>query len=224
MPSSQTSQPSPQAPRVGLSQSSSTKRDSCARPIDAELRRGRLGKARPWALGLGWEGLARRHGGQPVHLFPAGRRDRMRPVSTELTYGLERLAMYCREGERLRPDYNGLPKGRGGISYGDVFLRGEREFSAYNFRARRHRNVVFAISPTPERECGALLNLGDAPVNRPPLRAARLRPVPEGEPPVQPPRRAAASSASPSAPPISAGSRALARGCCETWLAGSTTA
>ena len=38
IPSSQTSQPSPQAPRVGLSQSSSTKRMSWRRRIDAERR------------------------------------------------------------------------------------------------------------------------------------------------------------------------------------------
>ena len=38
MPSSQTSQPSPQAPRVGLSQSSSTKRMSWRGRIDAERR------------------------------------------------------------------------------------------------------------------------------------------------------------------------------------------
>jgi glycyl-tRNA synthetase alpha chain len=29
-----------------------------------------------------------------VHLFPAGRRLDVRPVAGELTYGLERLAMY----------------------------------------------------------------------------------------------------------------------------------
>ena len=38
MPSSQTSQPSPQAPKVGLSQSSSTKRMSCSAGIDADRR------------------------------------------------------------------------------------------------------------------------------------------------------------------------------------------
>ncbi len=55
------------------------------------------------------------------------------PVSTELTYGLERLAMYVQGVESVFDlDYNGAP-GAGRITYGDVFKRAEREFSAYNF-------------------------------------------------------------------------------------------
>ena len=52
-----------------------------------------------------------------------------RPVSGELTYGLERLAMYLQgDRERLRPRVNGQ-----GVKYGDVFLQTEREYSAFNF-------------------------------------------------------------------------------------------
>ena len=51
------------------------------------------------------------------------------PVSGELTYGLERLAMYVQGVENVYDlDWNGA-----GVTYGDVFLRAEREFSAYNF-------------------------------------------------------------------------------------------
>ena len=51
------------------------------------------------------------------------------PVSTELTYGLERLAMYVQGVENVYDlDYNGA-----GVTYGEVFKRAEREFSAYNF-------------------------------------------------------------------------------------------
>lgn len=53
----------------------------------------------------------------------------VRLISGELTYGLERLAMYAQGVENVFDlDFNGS-----GISYGDVFLRNEREFSAYNF-------------------------------------------------------------------------------------------
>jgi glycyl-tRNA synthetase alpha chain len=49
--------------------------------------------------------------------------------SFEMTYGLERLAMYVQGVERVYDlDFNGR-----GVRYGDVFLRAEREYSAYNF-------------------------------------------------------------------------------------------
>jgi glycyl-tRNA synthetase alpha chain len=51
------------------------------------------------------------------------------PVTAELTYGLERLAMYVQGVENVYDlDFNGK-----GVMYGDVFLQNEREFSAYNF-------------------------------------------------------------------------------------------
>jgi glycyl-tRNA synthetase alpha chain len=46
------------------------------------------------AWGLGWEIWLERHGSHAVHLFSAGRRLDCRPVMGEITYGLERLAMY----------------------------------------------------------------------------------------------------------------------------------
>jgi glycyl-tRNA synthetase alpha chain len=51
------------------------------------------------------------------------------PVAGELTYGLERLAMYVLGVENV---YD-LPYNTKGTSYGDVFLAAEQQFSAYNF-------------------------------------------------------------------------------------------
>jgi glycyl-tRNA synthetase alpha chain len=51
------------------------------------------------------------------------------PVSGELTYGLERLAMYVQGVDRM---YD-LKWNNDGVTYGDVFLQNEQEFSAYNF-------------------------------------------------------------------------------------------
>ena len=81
------------------------------------------------------------------------------PVSVELTYGLERLAMYVQGVERVYDlDWNGRPHGQGAMSYGDVFLQSEREFSAYNFEhadtTRLFRHFVDA-----EAECQSLLAL-----------------------------------------------------------------
>ena len=51
------------------------------------------------------------------------------PVSTELTYGLERLAMYIQGVDNVFDlKFNGE-----GVTYGDIFLENEREMSTYNF-------------------------------------------------------------------------------------------
>ena len=52
-----------------------------------------------------------------------------KPVAGELTYGLERLAMYIQGVDSV---YD-LAFNDEGVTYGDVFLENEREFSAYNF-------------------------------------------------------------------------------------------
>ena len=55
------------------------------------------------------------------------------PVSGEITYGLERLAMYIQGVDNIFDlDWNGV-EGAGRVTYGDVYRRSEREFSAYNF-------------------------------------------------------------------------------------------
>ena len=51
------------------------------------------------------------------------------PVSVELTYGLERLAMYIQGVDNVFDlDWNGK-----GVRYGEVFLQAEKEYSKYNF-------------------------------------------------------------------------------------------
>ena len=63
-------------------------------------------------------------------------------VSGEITYGLERLAMYLFDKKSI---YD-LPFNRADsevpLTYGDVFLQNEQEQSAYNFEHRRHRHAV----------------------------------------------------------------------------------
>ena len=52
-----------------------------------------------------------------------------RPVAGELTYGLERLAMYVQNVDSVYDlDFNGA-----GVTYGDVFLENERQMSKWNF-------------------------------------------------------------------------------------------
>jgi glycyl-tRNA synthetase alpha chain len=55
------------------------------------------------------------------------------PVAGELTYGLERLAMYVQGVERVYDlNFNG-GSGDKKVTYGDVFLQAEREYSKHNF-------------------------------------------------------------------------------------------
>ncbi len=74
------------------------------------------------------------------------------PVAVELTYGLERLAMYIQGVENVYDlDFNGL-----GVSYGEVFLRAEKEFSAYNFE-HADTEKLFRQFDFAEAECHAML-------------------------------------------------------------------
>jgi len=78
------------------------------------------------------------------------------PVSGELTYGLERLAMYVQGVENVYDlNFNG-GLGADRVSYGDVFRQAEQEFSRYNFEAA-DTDKLFAHFRDAEEECGALL-------------------------------------------------------------------
>ena len=64
-----------------------------------------------------------------------------KPVAGELTYGLERLAMYIQDVDNV---YD-LAFNDAGVSYGDVFLENERQASAYNFEVADTDTLVDAF-------------------------------------------------------------------------------
>ena len=75
------------------------------------------------------------------------------PVSGEITYGLERLAMYVQGIENVYDlDWNGA-----GVTYGDVFLQNEREMSAYNLELA-DTEMLFRHFEDAENECRAILD------------------------------------------------------------------
>ena len=74
------------------------------------------------------------------------------PVAVELTYGLERLAMYVQGVENV---YD-LAFNNAGVKYGDVFLQAEREFSAFNFE-HANTEALFRHFTDTEAECVSLL-------------------------------------------------------------------
>jgi glycyl-tRNA synthetase alpha chain len=111
------------------------------------------------AWGLGWEVWCN---GMEVTQFTyfqqVGGYD-CNPVSGEITYGLERLAMYVQGVDRVFDlSFNGRNDARK-LTYGDVFLQAEREYSRHNFE---HANTGMLLQhfKDAEAECQSLLDKG----------------------------------------------------------------
>jgi glycyl-tRNA synthetase alpha chain len=91
------------------------------------------------AWGLGWEvWLDSQEVTQFTYFQQCGSID-LEVISCEITYGLERIAMFLQKKESIFDI-----EWTHGITYGDVHLQGEKEFSKFNFEAsnselyRRH--------------------------------------------------------------------------------------
>ena len=126
------------------------------------------------------------------------------PVSVELTYGIERLAMYIQGVENVYDlDWNGA-----GVTYGDVFLQNEREFSAFNFE-HADTDILLRHFADAETECTALLKAKlPLPAYDQCIKASHRFNMLDARGVISVPERAA----------YIARVRALAKGCCEAWL------
>jgi glycyl-tRNA synthetase alpha chain len=81
-----------------------------------------------------------------------------RPVTGEITYGLERLAMYLLDVESIFDiTWTDGPLGR--VSYGDVYHQNEVEQSRYNFESA-DVNALFASFDHAEHESARLIGQG----------------------------------------------------------------
>jgi len=110
------------------------------------------------AWGLGWEvWLNGMEVTQFTYFQQVGGLD-CRPVTGEITYGLERIAMYLQGVESVY-DLVWTHGPQGTVSYGDVYHQNEVEQSAYNFE---HADVasLFSWFDTCERESQRLIELG----------------------------------------------------------------
>ena len=107
------------------------------------------------AWGLGWEvWLNGMEVTQFTYFQQAGGLD-CRPVTGEITYGLERLAMYLQGVESVYDlTWTEGPSGR--VSYGDVFHQNEVEQSKFNFEFADVASL-FAEFEQREKNCQALL-------------------------------------------------------------------
>jgi len=81
------------------------------------------------------------------------------PVSGELTYGLERLAMYVQGVENVYDlNFNGRD-GLEKVTYGDVFLQAEKEYSRHNFEFA-DTEILFEQFRMAEKACQKYLDDG----------------------------------------------------------------
>ena len=126
--------------------------------------------------------------------------------SAEFTYGLERLAMYVQGKESVYDlDFNGT-----GVTYGDVFLRAEREYSAHNFEAADTTMLARHFADA-QGECAALLARAlPLPAYDQCIKASHLFNLLDSRGVISVAERAGYIGRV----------RALAKGCCEGWLAG----
>ena len=110
------------------------------------------------AWGLGWEVWLNGMEVTQFTYFQQVGGIECRPVSGEITYGLERLAMYIQNKESV---YDLVWSDTGGrvVTYGDVYKQNEIEQSAYNFE---HADTVtlFDRFNKAEAECQKLIGLG----------------------------------------------------------------
>jgi glycyl-tRNA synthetase alpha chain len=110
------------------------------------------------AWGLGWEVWLNGMEVTQFTYFQQAGGIECRPVTGEITYGLERLCMYLQGCDSVY-DLVWTRGPHGVVTYGDVYLQNEREQSAYNFE---HADVaeLFHRFDACEREALKLVELG----------------------------------------------------------------
>jgi len=107
------------------------------------------------AWGLGWEvWLNGMEVTQFTYFQQVGGLD-CRPVSGEITYGIERLAMYLQRKESVF-DLVWAQGPQGAVTYGDVYHQNEVEMSGYNFE-HAPTEFLFSCFDTYEQECKQLI-------------------------------------------------------------------
>jgi glycyl-tRNA synthetase alpha chain len=133
------------------------------------------------------------------------------PVPLELTYGLERLAMYIQGVDSIYDlDWNGRPPENGGKRYRDIFHQAEQEYSAHNFEAANTEALLRHFTDA-EAECANLLGR-EKPLPLPAydqcMKASHLFNLLDARGVISVTERQAYIGRV----------RALARGCCEAWV------
>ncbi len=106
------------------------------------------------ASGLGWEVWLDGMEITQFTYFQIAGGFQLDPISVELTYGLERIAMYLQNKENV---FDILWNDK--ITYGEVHHRDEVEFSYYNFEIA-DTNMLFQLFNQYEQECKRIIEKG----------------------------------------------------------------
>ena len=104
------------------------------------------------AAGLGWEVWCDGMEVTQFTYFQQMAGIECKPISVELTYGLERLCMFTQEKKNVFD----LEWNNDGVLYRDVFHQAEKEFSKYNFELANTDNL-FKIFDMTEKESKSLI-------------------------------------------------------------------
>ena len=110
------------------------------------------------AWGLGWEVWC---DGMEISQFTyfqqVGGHD-CKPVTGEVTYGLERLAMFILECEAVMNLPYNSPNSQRPLKYSDVFLEAEKQYSEWNFNVA-NTEVIFRHFDDAEKMCREILGM-----------------------------------------------------------------
>ena len=106
------------------------------------------------ASGLGWEVWLDGMEITQFTYFQQAGSIRLDPISVEITYGLERIAMYLQEKENV---FNLMWNDR--VTYGDVHKKGEWELSVYHFEMA-DVNMLVKMFDMQEKEAARLAEKG----------------------------------------------------------------
>jgi len=111
------------------------------------------------AWGLGWEVWLNGMECTQFTYFQQVGGFECRPVPAEITYGLERLAMYIQGVDSVYDLVWSVGPDGHVFTYGDVFLRNEQQYSAYNFEVA-DVDMLLGLFTTFEGECKRTLEAG----------------------------------------------------------------
>ena len=128
------------------------------------------------AWGLGWEVWC---DGMEISQFTyfqqIGGHD-CKPVTGEITYGLERLAMFILECEAVMDLPYNSPNSQRPLKYSDVFLEAEKQYSEWNFNVA-NTEVIFRHFDDAEKMCQEILGVVDCEKQSSPKKIKLVHPA-----------------------------------------------
>ena len=112
------------------------------------------------AWGLGWEVWC---DGMEISQFTyfqqVGGHD-CKPITGEITYGLERLAMFILECDTVMSLPYNSPNSQTPLEYSDIFFKAEKQYSEWNFNVA-NTEIIFRHFDDAEKMCHEILGMGE---------------------------------------------------------------